>query len=74
IVRGWTGCYGRFYRSRLITTVLRWINESLIRWAMWKYKRLRRSRRKAVRLLARIARSQPDLFAHWRLAPPYSAG
>ncbi|MGH8711281.1 MAG: group II intron reverse transcriptase/maturase [Burkholderiales bacterium] len=74
IVRGWIDYYGRFYRSRLITAVLRWINESLIRWAMWKYKRLRRSRRKAVRLLTRIARSQPDLFVHWRLAPPYSAG
>jgi RNA-directed DNA polymerase len=74
IARGWINFYGRFYRSRLITKVLRQINEYLIRWAMGKYKRLRHSRRKAVRLLARIARSQPGLFAHWRLAPPYSAG
>jgi RNA-directed DNA polymerase len=73
IVRGWINYYGRFYRSRLITQVLRQINEYLIRWVMGKYKRMRRSRREAVRYLAGIARSQPGLFAHWRLAPPYSA-
>ncbi|MGH8907432.1 MAG: hypothetical protein ACRD0K_13130, partial [Egibacteraceae bacterium] len=39
-----------------------------------KFKRLRRSRRKAANMLAGIARSQPDLFVHWRLAPPYKAG
>jgi RNA-directed DNA polymerase len=74
IVRGWINYYGRFYRSRLNLTVLRQINEYLIRWAMRKYKRLRHSRRRAVRLLAQIARSDPDLFAHWRLVRPYSAG
>ena len=66
-VRGWINYYGRFYRSRLSTTVLRQINEYLIRWAMRKYKRLRHSRRRAISLLVRIARSDPDLFAHWRL-------
>jgi group II intron reverse transcriptase/maturase len=74
IVRGWINYYGRFYRSRLSTTVLRQINEYLIRWAMRKYKRLRHSRRRAVRLLARIGRSDPDLFAHWRLLRLGSAG
>ena len=74
IVRGWINYYGRFYRSRLISTVLRQINEYLIRWAMRKYKRLRHSRRRAVRLLARIGRSDPDLFAHWRLLRLGSAG
>jgi RNA-directed DNA polymerase len=74
IVRGWINYYGRFYRSRLATAVLQQINEYLIRWALQKYKRLRGSRRRAVRLLAEIARSQPDLFAHWRLVRLYSAG
>jgi RNA-directed DNA polymerase len=74
IVRGWINYYGRFYRSRLSTTVLRQINEYLIRWAMRKYKRLRHSRRRAVRFLARIARYDPDLFAHWRLLRLGSAG
>jgi RNA-directed DNA polymerase len=74
IVRGWINYYGRFYRSRLVSTVLRQINEYLIRWAMRKYKRLRHSRRRAVMLLARIARSNPDLFVHWRLIRPGRTG
>ncbi|WP_370324032.1 group II intron reverse transcriptase/maturase [Euzebya sp.] len=74
IVRGWINYYGRFYRSRLILTVLQQINEYLIRWAMQKYKRMRLSPRRAVQFLARIARSNQSLFAHWQLAPPYSAG
>jgi RNA-directed DNA polymerase len=74
IVRGWINYYGRFYRSQLATAVLRQINEYLIRWAMRKHKRLRHSRRRAVRLLARISRAEPDLFAHWRMVRLYSAG
>jgi group II intron reverse transcriptase/maturase len=67
IVRGWINYYGRFYRSTLATSVLQQINEYLIRWAMWRYKPMRRSPRKAARFLARIARSDPNLFAHWKL-------
>ena len=74
IVRGWINFYGRFYRSWLIITVLQQINQYLIRWAMRKYKRLRGSRRKATRFLARVARSDPELFAHWRLVRPAGAG
>jgi RNA-directed DNA polymerase len=73
IVRGWINYYGRFYRSRLVRVLDR-INEYLIRWAMRKYKRLRRSRRRARQLLAQIARSQPGLFAHWQVVRPCGAG
>jgi RNA-directed DNA polymerase len=66
IVRGWTNFYGRFYRSELVR-LLRRINEYLIRWAMRKYKRLRRSPAKARRLLAEVYRREPSLFAHWRV-------
>lgn len=68
IVRGWINYYGRFYRSSLATAVLQQINEYLIRWAMWRYKPMRRSPKKAAAFLARIVRSDPNLFAHWRLA------
>jgi RNA-directed DNA polymerase len=64
-VRGWTNFYGRFYRSELVR-LLRRINEYLIRWACWKYKRLRRSPAKAKRFLAAVYRREPGLFAHWR--------
>lgn len=66
IVRGWIGYYGRFYRS-MLARLLRRINEYLVRWAMRKYKRLRRRPARARRLLAGVARRQPDLFAHWRI-------
>jgi RNA-directed DNA polymerase len=41
IVRGWINYYGRFYRTELLRTLDR-INPYLMRWAMRKYKRLRR--------------------------------
>ena len=63
-VRGWINYYGRFYRTELIWT-LRRINHYLVRWAMRKYKRLRRHRTRASRFLEAIARRDPELFAHW---------
>ena len=66
IVRGWVTYYGRFYRSRLYPS-LRQINEYLVRWAMRKYKRLRRRKTRARTWLTAIAGRQPDLFVHWRL-------
>lgn len=65
IVRGWINFYGRFYRSELVR-FLRRINDYLVRWAMRKYKRLRRRPAKARRFLADVYRREPTLFAHWR--------
>jgi RNA-directed DNA polymerase len=66
IVQGWINFYGRFYRSELVR-LLRRINEYLVRWAMRKYKRLRRRPARARRLVAEVHRREPDLFAHWRI-------
>jgi RNA-directed DNA polymerase len=66
-VRGWINYCGRFYRTELIWT-LRRINHYLVRWAMRKYKRLRRHRTRASRFLEAIAKPDPELFAHWALA------
>lgn len=66
IVRGWINYYGRFYRSRLISLLLRRIDEYLVRWAMRKYKRLRGRPRRAWRFLATVAGREPALFAHWQ--------
>jgi RNA-directed DNA polymerase len=65
IVRGWINFYGRFYRSELVR-FLRRINDYLVRWAMRKYKRLRRHPARARRFLATVYRREPGLFAHWR--------
>jgi len=66
IVRGWINYYGRFYRSKLISLLLRRIDEYLVRWAMRKYKRLRGRPRRAWRFLATVAGREPALFAHWQ--------
>jgi RNA-directed DNA polymerase len=69
IVRGWINYYGRFYKSELYPS-LNGINRYLVRWAMQKFKRLRRRRKRAREALVKTARSYPGLFAHWRLVTP----
>ncbi len=66
IVQGWINYYGRFYKSMLYP-LLRRINQHLVRWAMRKYKRLRRREKRAGQLLAGASRRSPQLFAHWRI-------
>jgi RNA-directed DNA polymerase len=66
IVAGWIGYYGRFYKSRLMHFLEQRINPFLVKWAMRKYKRLRRAKRRARRKLAEIASAFPAMFAHWK--------
>jgi RNA-directed DNA polymerase len=65
-IRGWINYYGRYYKSALYPT-LRHIDLILARWAHRKFKSLRRHRRQTVHWIARVARRQPSLFAHWGL-------
>lgn len=64
VVRGWINYYGQFYKSAMYP-VLRLLNRILIRWALRKYKRLKGRVRRAEHWLGRIARKEPNLFAHW---------
>ena len=73
ILRGWMTYYGRFYKSALLPT-LRHVDRVLVRWAMRKYKRLRRHKRRAEHWLGRIARKEPHLFAHWQIGVRPAAG
>ena len=66
VLRGWIQYYGRFYKSALYP-VFRHFNGLLVRWAMRKFKRLRKHRRRAEYWLGGIARRDPRLFAHWHL-------
>ena len=65
VVQGWINHYGVFHPSALYPPLQR-INAYLARWGCRKYKRLRGSPRQATRLLATVARREPNLFAHWR--------
>jgi RNA-directed DNA polymerase len=66
VLRGWVQYFGRFYKSAL-NSVFRHFNSLLVRWAMRKYKRLRRHRRRAEHWLGGVARREPGMFAHWKL-------
>jgi RNA-directed DNA polymerase len=71
ILRGWMNYFRHFYKSAMYPT-LRMFDRVLMRWAMRKYKRLRRHRRRAMHWLGRVAGRDPGLFAHWQmgLVPP----
>lgn len=64
-IQGWINYYGRFYKSAMYPT-LRHINRKLSLWAMRKYKKLKRHRRRAEHRLGEIAKQFPNLFPHWR--------
>ena len=65
ILRGWINYYGQYYKSALYST-FHVFDRILMRWAMRKYKKLKGRRRRAMHWLGRLARQQPQLFAHWR--------
>lgn len=66
VIRGWINYYGQFYKSALFP-IFNQLNGALQRWAMRKYKKLRRRKRRAFYWLGRIVRRTPYLFAHWQL-------
>lgn len=65
ILRGWVAYYGRYYPSALYP-VYRHVNQTLVAWAMRKYRRLKRHKTRTMRLLEKVAENQPALFVHWR--------
>jgi RNA-directed DNA polymerase len=74
ILRGWINYYGKYYKSQLGFTFNR-LNRTLVRWVMRKYKRFSCDRqRKATYWLGKIAKQNPDLFAHWAVIVKPAAG
>jgi RNA-directed DNA polymerase len=69
VLRGWLNYYGRFYKSALYP-IFDQLNCALKRWAMRKYKKLRGRQRRARYWLGRIARREPNMFAHWQYVRP----
>ena len=64
-IQGWINYYGQFYPKQLRPTLMR-IDTYLIRWARWKFKRLRGRPKGARDWLVRVRRANPTLFSHWR--------
>lgn len=65
VIRGWIAYFGRFNRAELHALFAR-LEARLARWARWKYKRMRRSPRRAWEFLRRMRERTPWLFAHWQ--------
>ena len=66
LLRGWIGYYGRFAPSAL-HPLLRYVNQTLLAWAMRKFKRFRTHKVRASHFLQKVARENADLFMHWRI-------
>lgn len=66
LLRGWIHYYGRFAPSALYP-VLRYVNLTLVAWAMRKFKRFRGRKVRAGRLFERLSKERADLFAHWKI-------
>ncbi|MDT3445130.1 MULTISPECIES: group II intron maturase-specific domain-containing protein [unclassified Pseudofrankia] len=63
---GWLEYFTMFYPSVVIPIGVR-IDRHLMRWAKRKYKRLKRSDRRAWAWLGGVRERSPGLFAHWAL-------
>ena len=66
VLRGWLQYYGVYSRSSL-ASVFNHFNGKLLGWLKRKYKHLRGKKVKAGKVLAKISKSQPNLFAHWKI-------
>jgi RNA-directed DNA polymerase len=66
LLRGWIEYYGRYIPSALFT-LLRYVNQTLLAWAMRKFKRFKHRKILASQFIQRLARDKADLFVHWQL-------
>ena len=66
LLSGWIEYYGRYAPSAL-SPMLRYVNLTLLRWAMRKFKRFKAHKIRASHFLQRLARDKMSLFVHWRI-------
>jgi RNA-directed DNA polymerase len=66
LLRGWIGYYGRYAPSAL-ASILRYVNQTLVRWTMRKFKSFHAHKIRTSQFLQKLAREQAGLFVHWRL-------
>jgi len=66
LLRGWIHYYGRFAPSALYP-MLRYVNLTLVAWAMRKFKRFKGHKVRAGRFFEWLSKERADLFAHWKI-------
>jgi RNA-directed DNA polymerase len=64
VLRGWFAYFTAFYPSA-VSPLCQRVDNHLVRWARWKYKRLERSDRRARAWLREVRTREPELFVHW---------
>jgi RNA-directed DNA polymerase len=64
ILQGWLNYYGR-YAPAALHPVWKYVNETLIAWAMRKYKRYAGRKIQAGQMIGSIANKRRRLFVHW---------
>jgi len=64
VIRGWMGFYCRF-RPSAFQSIRFHLDKVLVRWAMRKFKRMRRHKSRAACWLREFSLRMPDLFPHW---------
>jgi group II intron reverse transcriptase/maturase len=65
-LRGWLNYFTAFYPSA-VTPIAKRTDRHLMRWARWKYRRLKPSEDRARAWLKGVRQRSPNLFAHWVL-------
>jgi RNA-directed DNA polymerase len=65
ILRGWYEYYGR-YRPSAMDPVFKHFNKTLVMWAMRKFSKFYRNKKRASLFIKGIAKRQPRLFFHWQ--------
>lgn len=66
VLRGWLNYFTVFYPTAVIPIGKR-MDRHLVHWARRKYKRLKRSDKRARAWLKGVRKRAPELFAHWEL-------
>ena len=66
LLRGWIEYYGRYTPSAL-STMLRYVNQTLLRWVMRKFKRFKAHKVRASHFLQKLVRDDMGHFVHWRI-------
>ena len=66
LLRGWIEYYGRYAPSALYP-LFRYVNLTILVWAMRKFKRYKGHKIRASQFLQRLARKRADLFVHWQI-------
>jgi hypothetical protein len=63
---GWIEYYGHYAPSALYP-LFRYVNQTLVAWAMRKFKRFRHYKIQASQFLQRLAKECAGLFVHWQI-------